>query len=69
MPLEIRIDHQACRGAGECVSRAPSSFAFDDEDRGVVRDVAGDPEDQLLLAARACPHFAIQVHRNGRRLV
>jgi len=69
MKLEIRIDRAACHGTGECVFRAPASFALDDEDTATLRDSPGDAEDQLLRAARACPHFAIAVRRDGERLV
>ncbi len=69
MPLEIRIDREACRGAGECVFRAPGSFALDDADRAVVRGAGDDPDARIVEAARACPHFAIQVLRDGERVV
>lgn len=67
--LEIRIDGQACRGAGECVFRAPGSFAFNERDRGVVRPAPSDDEETILAAARSCPHFAISVRRGAEKLV
>ena len=67
--LEIRIDLAECRGAGECVYRAPGTFALGSADRSEVIDPEGDPEARILAAARACPHFAITVQRDGERLV
>lgn len=69
MQLRIEIDRAACRGAGECVKRAPESFALDEEARAMLRRPSGDDEATLLRAARACPHFAISVHRAEKRLV
>ena len=69
MALEIRIDQGDCRGAGECVHRAPETFSLDGNERSEVVDPAGNPDDQILAAARACPHFAIRVYRGGERVV
>jgi ferredoxin len=67
--LEVRVDRDACRGAGECAFRAPASFHLDDENRSVVRNPAGDPPQTVIAAARSCPHFAIAVRRGRRSLV
>ena len=67
--LEVEVNRAVCRGAGECVFRAPGTFALDDESRSRVRDPAGDARDVVLAAARSCPHFAISVTSGGRRLV
>jgi len=67
--LEIAIDRTACRGAGECIYRAPRTFALDASDRAVVVSVDSDSEAVVLAAARACPHFAISVQRGSERLV
>jgi ferredoxin len=66
--LEVSVDRTACRGSRECVRRAPRAFALDGQRRATVRDAAAEPEAALLAAARACPRFAIQVHRAGQRL-
>jgi len=67
--LEVRVDRDACRGAGECVFRAPASFALDAEGKSVPSEPPADPEEVVLAAARSCPHFAIAVRRGGRALV
>lgn len=67
MSLEIRVDREACQGAGACLLRAPRTFELDED--GIVRVRAPeDPEAEILAAARACPHFALEVHRDGKRL-
>jgi ferredoxin len=66
--LEVSVDRAACRGSRECVRLAPRAFALDAERRATVRDAAAEPEAALLAAARACPRFAIQVHRASHRL-
>ena len=67
--LEVHIDRDACRGAGECAFRAPASFRLDAEERSVPSDRPGDPTEVVLAAARSCPHFAISVRQSGRVLV
>jgi ferredoxin len=67
--LEIQIDQGDCRGAGECVHRAPETFSLDPDERSEVANPTGNPEEQILAAARACPHFAIRVYRGGDRIV
>jgi ferredoxin len=67
--LQIKIDRTACRGAGECVFRADRTFALAEDRRAKLTGVQGDDDDRVLAAARACPHFAIVVLRDGRRLV
>jgi len=61
--LEIRVDHDRCRGAGECVSRAPGTFTLNDDNRSIVIDPAGDDLATVRIAASSCPHFAITLER------
>jgi ferredoxin len=63
--LEVRVDRDACTGARACVLRAPASFSLDAARKAVVAEPAGDPEEALLDAARSCPNFAIELHRDG----
>jgi ferredoxin len=62
--FEIRIDREACRGAAECVYRAPQSFELDDEGKAIALDPPGDDEQTLIAAARSCPNFAIEINRS-----
>jgi ferredoxin len=66
--LQIAIDRGACMGAGECVFRAPHTFAFDTEGRSVVIGSGADDGEAVLDAARGCPNFAISVTRDGKPL-
>ena len=67
-PLEITIDRDRCRGAAECLYRAPGTFALDGQRKSIVTDPTGDDEDTILAAARSCPNFAIEVKREGEKL-
>ena len=69
MPLEVRVEPARCIGSGSCVNNAPGTFVLD---RSVmvahVTDPEGDPEEDVVRAAEACPTAAISVHRDGVRL-
>ena len=63
--LAVRVDRDACTGANACALRAPRTFSLDANRKAVVADPPGDPEEAVLAAARSCPNFAIELHRNG----
>lgn len=69
MALEVRVDTARCIGSGSCVNNAPGTFSLD---RSVmlatVVDPEGDPEDDVVRAAEACPTAAISVERDGERI-
>ena len=69
MALEVRVDTARCIGSGSCVNNAPGTFSLD---RSVmlaeVVDPDGDPEDDVVRAAEACPTAAISVVRDGERI-
>jgi ferredoxin len=64
----ITAERASCRGARACVRRAPATFSLDVERRVVVAAEPGDGVEAILDATRACPNFAIAVHRAGERL-
>jgi ferredoxin len=64
--LAVRIDREACTGARACTLRAPHTFRLDAERKAVASDPLGDPEEQVLAAARSCPNFAIELSRGGQ---
>jgi ferredoxin len=69
MPVVIRIDRELCIGAQNCVRRAPTVFAIDDE--GLACLLVGDAEPALaevLEAAHDCPTGAIAVTGDGTPL-
>jgi ferredoxin len=63
--LAVNVERDACTGARACTLRAPRTFSLDAAGKAVVSDPPGDPEDAVLAAARSCPNFAIELHRNG----
>ena len=66
--LDVRIDAKACRSAGECVLRAPATFALTDEGKARLIASSRESADVIVAAARSCPNFAISVRRHGREL-
>ena len=66
--FEVHVDRGSCMSAGECIFRAPHTFAFGDDGKSSVIDPNGDPDDAVLLAAQACPNFAISVVKDGAKL-
>jgi ferredoxin len=58
----IEVNRDLCIGAGPCVEAAPSVFRLDEENRAVVIDVEGDPEDAIWEGAEECPTSAIYLY-------
>jgi ferredoxin len=69
MPLEIRIDRDACIGSENCCVAAPGVFTLDSTGVASVVDVGGEPEEKVLVGARDCPTKAISVFRDGQQVV
>ncbi|HVX18168.1 MAG TPA: ferredoxin [Acidimicrobiales bacterium] len=65
MRFDIRIDHDACIGSGNCAFWAPATFDLDDDGKAIVVDPDGDAEEAILNAADGCPTSAITVERAG----
>ncbi|GAA3379158.1 ferredoxin [Streptomyces sannanensis] len=62
--MKIRIDHDRCRGAGQCALTAPELFDQSDDDGTVVLlNEQPPPElhDRARLAAGLCPNAVIHV--------
>jgi ferredoxin len=57
----IHIDRDVCMGSGVCAVYAPRTFEVDDETKSTVVDPAGDPLEQIRVAASGCPTGAITV--------
>jgi ferredoxin len=68
VPLEIRIDRDACMGSGNCSFWAPGVFDLDDEGVAIVVDPEGAPEDRIVLAVQGCPTQAITAFKDGEKL-
>jgi ferredoxin len=60
--MKIRIDHDRCRGAGQCALNAPELFDQSEEDGTVVLledRPAPEQEQSARLAAALCPNAVI----------
>lgn len=65
--MRIRIDHDRCRGAGQCALNAPELFDQSDEDGTVVLldDRPGpELEQSARLAAALCPNAVITLEES-----
>jgi ferredoxin len=58
----IQVDREQCVGDKACTEEAPSTFALDEEMKVVVVDPEGDPPENILWAAQACPFQGIVLH-------
>lgn len=69
MALSIEINRDVCMGSGNCSFWAPGVFDLDDDGIAIVTDPEGEPEDKILLAAQGCPTQAINIFRDGEKIV
>jgi ferredoxin len=66
--LEVRVQRALCIATKSCINAAPHTFALDPTLVSTVVDPEGDPEEDVIRAAEACPTGAISVFRDGERL-
>ena len=67
--MKIKIDKDKCIGCGTCIALAPNTFQLNDENKSVVKDEKGDPEETVLEAAKACPVGAIEIYNDeGKKI-
>lgn len=66
----IKVDKEACIGAGTCVVISPKAFELNEENIAVVKPGATELDDnQLFMAAQSCPTQAIHLFdENGEEL-
>ena len=69
MPLDIRIDRDACMGSGNCSFWAPGVFDLDEDGIAIVLDPAAQDDDKIILAGQGCPTQAIAIFRDGEKIV
>ena len=65
MAIEVRVQRAFCISTKSCISAAPHTFALDSTLISTVVDPEGDPEDDVIRAAEACPTGAISVFCDG----
>ena len=59
MGIRIKVDRDLCIGTGNCIDAASKTFELDDQNICVLKDPAGDPDEDILEAAKVCPVTAI----------
>ena len=65
----IVIDRAMCIGAQSCVVVADKLFQMDDQNLAYILDPDAHNEDEVLLAAQACPVLAILLYdENGKKI-
>lgn len=66
---KIVIRRDLCIGAASCLAVAPNTFELDDENKAIVITPHGESDEELLLAARACPTYAIFLYDEDDNLL
>lgn len=61
MALTITVDEDECIGCGDCAEQAPNTFEVNDDNVARVINPAGDDEETVVEAAKACPVEAVIV--------
>lgn len=57
----VKVCRDLCIGAASCLVVSPAVFELDDEQKAVIKNDAGDSEENILLAAQSCPTKAIVI--------
>lgn len=58
---QIKVLRDSCISAAACVAVAPDVFELDAEKKAVVKEGANDTEQNIIMAAQACPTKAIVI--------
>lgn len=68
--MKIIIETEKCRGHSNCEAIAPDVFEIDDNFKAFVVDPAGDSDELIVKAAKACPKLAIALEHEttGERI-
>ena len=67
--MKIVIRHDLCIGAASCLAVAPNTFDLDDVNKAIVINVHGESDEEILLAARACPTQAIELYDEAGNMI
>ena len=67
--VKIVIKRDLCIGAASCLAVAPGTFELDDENIAIVTDLSAHTDEEILLAAQACPTAAIFLYdKDGKQI-
>jgi len=59
---KIQIESEECDGDKLCCEEAPNTFALNSDGMAKVINPNGDPPEDILAAAQACPLQAIALY-------
>lgn len=59
--MKVVIDHDLCRGIGNCVAIAPEVFQLNKQNKAVAKNIDTISEEKIMEAAESCPLDAIIV--------
>lgn len=58
----IEINRALCMGSAECVATTDKVFALDADDKAIVIDAAAGTAEEIKIAVKGCPNFAIRAY-------
>ncbi|KKR80160.1 MAG: hypothetical protein UU73_C0001G0327 [Candidatus Daviesbacteria bacterium GW2011_GWA1_41_61] len=58
---KVQVKRSLCIGAASCVAISPTTFQLDGENKAVIQQGSTDSENNILMAAQACPTKAIVI--------
>lgn len=59
--MKINVLKDLCIGCGTCVALADQTFIMNAENKSEVKNPAGNSDEEILNAAKACPVSAIEI--------
>jgi len=63
--MKVNVLKDICIGCGTCVALAEGTFEIDADNKSIVKNQAGNSDEEILNAAKACPVSAIEVHNDA----
>ncbi|MFC1599965.1 ferredoxin [Patescibacteria group bacterium] len=57
--MQIEVDQNKCIGSQPCTKISPTVFKLGDDGKAYILDPKGDTDEQIQIAAKACPVGAI----------
>jgi ferredoxin len=66
---KIVIKRDLCIGAASCLAVAPNTFDLDDLNKAIIVDPHGESDEEILLSARACPTYAIELYDEDGEII
>jgi ferredoxin len=67
--MKVNVLREICIGCGTCVALAEGTFEMQADNKSMVKNQAGNSEEEIINAAKACPVAAIEVFDNEGKKV